>query len=257
MTLSPEFDHAKFVRALLDPDLPPPGSLKTTQGSRPARRFAVHRNNVVVGLIDALSERFPVCLRLVGESFFRAMARRYVRVSLPRSPMLFEYGEEFPEFILGFAPARGLPYLPDVARLEYAMGRAYHAEDAEPLTLDFLRSLPGDRLARATASLHPSTQVVPSKYPIVSIWRANQALNPPQILALHCPEEALVIRPHLDVNAHTLPAGGSAFVEALIARSTFGEAAQAASWRAKDFDLTGCLRGLLACEAFVAIEVEN
>jgi hypothetical protein len=257
MAPSPEFDHGEFVRALLDPDLPPPRSLKAAHDLRPARRFAVYRNNVVVGLIDALSERFPVCLRLVGEEFFRAMARCYARVSFPRVPMLFEYGEDFAEFVSRFEPVRDLPYLSDVARLEYAMGRAYHAADAATLPLDFVRSLPGDRLASATALLHPSTQVIPSRYPIISIWSANTAPDPPEILALDHAEDALVVRPRLAVEAHALPASGSTLVEVLMGGGTFGEAVNAASRRARDFDLAASLRTLLACEAFVAINVEN
>lgn len=255
MTPSPEFDQGEFVRALLDPDLPPPEGLKGAHGAQPAQRFAVYRNNVVAGLIDALSERFPVCLRLVGEEFFRAMAQCYVRVSLPRTPMLFEYGEDFSEFVSGFEPARGLPYLPDVARLEYAMGRAYHAEDAAPLPLDVVRSLPPERLEAATASFHPSLQVVPSNYPIVSIWRANMAPNPPQSLTLDHAEDALVVRPRLVVEAHALPAAGSVFIETLMSGGTFGEALSAASRRAKDFDLTANLCSLLASEALTAINI--
>lgn len=255
MAPSPEFDQGEFVRSLLDPDLPPPVGLKATRGKPPLRRFAIYRNNVVAGLIDALSERFPVCLRLVGQEFFRAMAQRYVSVSLPRTPVLFEYGEDFAEFVAGFEPARELPYLPDVARLESAMGRAYHAEDAAPLTLDLVRSLPPERLTAATASFHPSAQVVTSNYPIVSIWRANMAPDPPQTVTLDHAEDALLVRPRLDVKAHVLPAGGSAFIETLIGGDTFGEAVNVASECAKDFDLTANLRMLLASEALTAINI--
>lgn len=253
--MTPELNQGEFVRALLDPDLAPPEGLQPAHGLPPLRRFAVYRNNLAVGLIDALCARFPVCMRLVGEEFFRALALRYVRVSLPRVPMLFEYGEDFAEFIAAFKPAHGLPYLPDVARLEYAMGRAYHAADAAPLPLEFVRSLSGDRLEDATASLHPSTQVVPSPYPIVSIWRANMAPGTPPVLTLDHAEDALVIRPRLDVKTHALPAGGSAFVVALKGGATFGEAVNAAGRRAEDFDLAATLRTLLACEAFVAIDI--
>ncbi len=228
MTSSLEFDQGEFARALLDPDLPPPVGLKATHGKPPLRRFAVYRNNVVAGLIDALSERFPVCMRLVGEEFFRVMAQRYVSASLPRTPMLFEYGEDFATFISRFEPARSLPYLADLAHLEYALGRAYHAADAAPLFWDILRSLPPERLETATVSLHPSMQIVLSKYPIVSIWRANMAAGPPQILILDHAEHAFVVRPRLDVEVCALPAGGSVFVRSLINGDTFGEAVKAA-----------------------------
>ncbi len=257
MTPPPEFDHEEFVRALLDPDVPPPAGLKAAHGLSAARRFAVYRNNVIAGLTDALAERFPVCLRLVGEDFFRAMAHAYIRVSLPRVPMLFDYGEDFGKFISDFEPARSLPYLPDVARLEYAVGRAYHAADAMPLSRDVFRSLPPEGLESATVSLHPSTQVLASAYPVVSIWHENTAPDPPQIVALDHAEDGLVVRPRLDVAVCALPVGGSAFVEALMGGAAFGEAAKAATGRARDFDLTTCLRALLACEAFTAISVEE
>ncbi len=256
MTPTPECDRADFVNALLDPDLPLPSGLKAWHGEQPIRRFAVYRNNVTAGLTEALEERFPVCLRLVGEEFFRAMAQSYVRASLPRTPALAEYGEDFADFISAFEPARALPYLPDVARLEYAMGRAYHAADAAPLSLELMRSLPGVRLASATVSLHPSLQLVPSKYPIVSIWRTNMPDAEISGLDLDHGQDALVVRPRLEVETHILPDGGFAFVGAFADGATFSAAANSARRVAPDFDLTGCFRVLLACETIVAIHID-
>lgn len=253
MTASADFDQDAFVRALLDPELPATNGLEARHGLPPERRFAVYRNNVCVGLVDALAERFPVCRQLVGDEFFRAMARCYVREFLPRSPMLFEYGDEFAIFISSFEPARELPFLSDVARLEYAVGQAYHAENATPLPMDVIRALPFDRLAGATAALHPSTHVVASTYPIVSIWRRHLSDEEMTPLELNHGEEALVVRPELAVNVTALPLGGSAFVHALEDGRTFGQAVIAASGIAADFDLTGCLRELLLAQAFIAV----
>ena len=174
--------------------------LKQADGFPPKRRFAVYRNNVCVGLVDALAERFPICLQLVGDEFFRAMAQCYVRERLPRTPMLFEYGDAFAAFVSEFEPARELPYLPDVARLEYAVGAAYHAADAAPLPLDFLRALSHERLDSATAVLHPSTHVVASAYPIVSIWRRHMSDDEMTPVELEHGEEALVVRPELAIS---------------------------------------------------------
>lgn len=257
MTTSADFDQNAFVRALLDPKLPPPNGVEASHGFAPARRLAVYRNNVCVGLVDALAERFPICLQLVGDEFFRAMAQCYAREHLPRTPMLFEYGDAFATFVSDFTPARELPYLPDVARLEYAVGQAYHAADAAPLSLDFLRALPFDRLESATAVLHPSTHVVASAYPIVSIWRRHMSDDKMTPVELDQCEEALVVRPELAISVSTLPAGGSAFVEALRSGGTFGEAVKAATDVAADFKLIDCLRELLLTGAFVAIRVAH
>ncbi|PWB89412.1 DUF2063 domain-containing protein [Methylocystis sp. MitZ-2018] len=257
MTTSADVDQNAFVRALLDPELPPPNGLEASHGFPPERRFAIYRNNVCVGLVDALAERFPICLQLVGDEFFRAMAQCYVREHLPRTPMLFEYGDAFATFVSDFAPARELPYLPDVARLEYAVGQAYHAADAAPLSLDSLRALPLDRLESATAVLHPSTHVVASAYPIVSIWRRHMSDEEMTPVELDHGEEALVVRPELAIKVTALPAGGSAFVDALRSGGTFGEAVNAATAVAADFKLTDCLRELLLTGAFVALSVAH
>lgn len=255
MTTSADFDQGDFVRALRDPDLPPPVGLESHTGVPPERRFAVYRNNLCVGLIDALSERFPVCRRLVGDEFFRAMARCYMRDFLPRTPMLFEYGDEFATFISTFEPASALPYLPDVARLEYAVGLAYHAADVAPTSLDVMRALPFDRLDSATATLHPSTYVIASKYPIVSIWRRHMSDDDSTPLELSHGEDALILRPALEICVSTLAAGGAAFVEALKNGNSFGEAMNAAACVSTDFKLAACLSELLVADAFVAIHI--
>jgi hypothetical protein len=104
-----------FSAALLDAGRPVPDAL-TSHGARvPEKRFAVYRNNVVAGLVNALAARFPAVQRIVGEEFFRAMAQVYARAHPPRSRLLMQYGEDFAEFIEGFEPAAELVYLADVA----------------------------------------------------------------------------------------------------------------------------------------------
>jgi hypothetical protein len=257
MTAATELDQGAFVRALLDPDTPPPDGLEAWRGRRLDRRFSVYRNNVIGGLVGALSERFPVCLRLVGEEFFRAMAQCYACAFPPCVPMMFEYGDTFANFVSSFEPAGALPYLPDVARLEYAVGRAYHAADAAPLPLNIVRSLPAHGLDEATASFHPSMQVVPSRYPMLSIWRRDMSNEETTQLELARGEDVLVVRPYLDVEVSELPAGGSVFVHALMNGSTFQDAANEAARRVADFDLAACLCVLLANNAFAAIRVRH
>ncbi len=119
-----------FAAALLDPGLPMPDGLVGPDGEPGPKRFAVYRNNVVAGLTETLKDAFPAVHRIVGTDFFRAMARAYVLVEPPRSPIMLDYGAGFPDFIRQFDPAAGLPYLADVARIERAWTEAYHAPEA-------------------------------------------------------------------------------------------------------------------------------
>jgi len=131
MSLAPArpTQHA-FASALLDPARPVPSGLATWNGSDPVARFAVYRNNVVVSLVAALADTFPVVRELVGEEFFTAMARLYVAEQPPLSPVLAHYGDGFADWVVQFEPAAAVPCLADMARLERARVRAYHAADA-------------------------------------------------------------------------------------------------------------------------------
>ena len=173
-----------------------------------ARRFSVYRNTVHHSLIEALGERFPAVRRLVGAAFFAAAARQFIHESPPSSPLLAEYGAAFPEFLARFEPVAGLPYLADVARLEWLRGRAYHAADADALEPSAFREAVAMAEGDVGISLHPSSALFWSPYPAVSIWRANHDGRTEPIPP--GPEAALVFRrsdavPVLSIPQHLLP----------------------------------------------------
>jgi len=237
----------EFTLALLDRERATPASIGS--GSRSDRRFNVYRNNVFVSLTDALATRFPVCELLVGQDFFREMARTFVELCPPRSPVLLNYGDELGDFIDTFPPARSLPYLGDVARLEAARTRAYRAADAEPLTRDELVALAPCAWDETRVTVHPSVQIVRSHYGVVSIWEAHRGTNTPSEVDVCAPEDALVIRPDLDVEVHRLPPGGAVFLLTLMEGATFHEAARRAAASDQEFDLVTSLTALLVGRA--------
>ena len=85
-----------FAAALLDPDRETPALVAGPAGKAAAKRYNVYRNNVTVSLIDALAAVYPAVQRITGVDFFRAMARFHIRATPPTSPLLFEYGRDFP-----------------------------------------------------------------------------------------------------------------------------------------------------------------
>ena len=123
----------EFIKAALTPDAPIPAGMVTPMGTPAKRRFDVYRNNIIVGLKEAIAASYPAVKSLVGDAFFDAMAGDYVRAHPPKTPILPLYGADFAAFIDNFAPASRLPYLGDVARLEYALRQSYHAADTRPV----------------------------------------------------------------------------------------------------------------------------
>lgn len=237
-----------FAQAVQDPDRALPDGLTSSAGYNDPLRFAVYRNNVHVSLVAALAKGFPVTRMLVGEEFFTAMARVFVGQTKPASPMLFEYGETFPPFIASFPPATSLPYLPDLARLEHAWTRAYHAADDPVLAADTLRAMPPSDLLEHRFARHPAAALVTSRHPIGSIWQAHRQ-SPPARLTASGPETVLIARPSLDVTVTILPAHDADFARSLLAGAAIGDAA-AASGDTPGFDLGAALVGLVSLGAF-------
>src|SRR5262249_39103200 len=128
------------------------------------RRLQVYRNNTFSSLTAALKDTFPVVCQLVGERFFGYAAEEYILARPPRAPRLAEYGEDFADFLSGFEPARSLAYLPDVARLEWAVNAAYHAPDAPTLDPVRIAALPQERYSHLTFVAHPSARLVASEF---------------------------------------------------------------------------------------------
>lgn len=241
-----------FAGAVLDPEAAVPAPLSGRGVASPSRRFGVYRNNVYASLIDVLAERFPVVARLVGEGFFRAMARAYVEREPPRSAVLIRYGVSFPDFIADFAPAASVPYLADMASLEWAWHAAYHAPDAVPLPLAELAGAI-DHAEDAVLTLHPSLSVVRSIYPILSIFELNTQAGDVPPTRLEGGEDALVARPRLEVELRRLPKGGASFLLALKEEKSIGEAAAIACGQHPSFDLQANLAGLIAGGAIVGV----
>jgi hypothetical protein len=211
-----------FAAALLQPRLDVPAGIEVRNRRRAERRFAVHRNNFVVSLIDTLAESFPVTQALVGPEFFRAMARERVLAAPPRNPVLTDYAIGFPDFIAQFPPAAAVPYLADVARIEALRIRAYHAADATPVPDVAYRDLfqAPERLATTRAELHPAGGWFRSRHAAYSIWRAHQGLQDMAEARLADIdvariEDVLIVRPALDVIVAALPDGTVAWLDAL------------------------------------------
>lgn len=249
--------HSQWRNALLDPDAPLPEGLRTWNGSDPLPRFNVYRNNVIVSLVDALAETFPVCQALVGEAFFRSMARSYVRESLPSSPVLARYGRDFPEFVESFAPARPVAYLADMARLEWHYLDAHHAADEEPLSAGALHdSLRAARTLHAVRlRCHPSLRVLDSAHAIASLWAAHQGTMDIGSVDPLQGECAWLLRSGITVSVRRAAAAAGRWLGALSGGRSLGDALDAALERDPAFDAAGHLAELLRLGGIVAVNV--
>jgi uncharacterized protein (UPF0276 family) len=249
-------EQQTMALAVCDAAADVPAFIRAPGSAAAGRRFDVYRNNMALGLIEALKADYPVVTRLVGVPFMNAMARDYVRRELPTSPVLLAYGGGFADFVAGYAPAASLPYLADVARLEWAWLEAYHAADAEPLDVSSLAAIDPDRLADLRLALLPSLRLVASEHPVAAIWAAHQGGEPGQGLAAIAPraEHVIVGRPLLDVDMRLVTAAVHAFIASLLAGATLG-AALAACEDETDFDASAAIALLFSARLVTGLGI--
>jgi hypothetical protein len=210
-------------------------------------RLQIYRHHVFTTLTAALQAVFPVVCRLVDERFFGYAADQYIRVEPPSGPCLFEYGATFPEFLAAFPPCRDLPYLGDVARLEWAMHRALHAPDTAPLGPEALRSVAPETAGGLVFTLDASLSLLASRWPIDAIWRANQpdAAEQGAAVDLRAGGVALEVRRHGDgVAFRVIAPAVHAFRRALADGRPLAVATEQALAADRAFDLPGELGAL-------------
>jgi len=183
------------------------------------RRLHVYRNNVVASLGAALAAVYPVTMRLVGVAFFRALARAYVVRHPSSSANLHAFGGCLPGFIAAQPALATLPYLADVAALEWAMHEVYHEADEERLDVKALARVQVDAQPRVRLHLQLATRFVASPFPVLAIWRAHRdAADDDDVAPVSLADggvSILVARSDFEVELRVLAAGEDRFLRAL------------------------------------------
>jgi hypothetical protein len=206
------------------------------------RRLAIYRANMVAGADKALSAAYPVIRQAVGAEFFHGLAREYQRATPSTSGDLTGFGATFHEFLATFEHVQAMPWLPDLARLEWAVHRAYGAADAPEWDAATLGAVEPGRQAAIRFDWAPGTAVIRSIYPIVRVWTIHQPGHAGEFsVDWDQAETALVARDGFVVTVSSCDAGDAAFLEAALAGAPLGDAATAALARHPDFDLGSLL----------------
>lgn len=212
-----------------------------------AARLRIHRHHVFSSLSKALAGTFCTVHRLVGEDCFKSLSRDFVQAEPPCGPVLAEYGATFPFHLDAHPLARELPYLADVARLDWALNLAFHSPLERPLAGADLAHVPTGELPLQRVRLTAGTTVVRSAYPLARIWAACQPDASEDDVELGMEgARLLVFRRPDDAGFVELGEGEAAFVVSLVPGGSLEEAVIAAMGVEPDFDLSLAFARLLA-----------
>lgn len=221
-----------------------------TPDDRTLGAIAVYRNTSIKGRVDALEANYPAVTQLVGAEWFRAAAREFVEAQPGDDPVLAAFGAAFPDWLAGFEPARDMPYLAPVARLDRAWTEAHLASDAVPLSAAQAAAA-GLALAAMPARLVPSASLFWFDWTAPSLWMAHRF---PSEQAELCwrpdPEGLLVHRPGAEVRAHRLSRAEWVFLDACRKGRPFGVASLSARSVRPRTDISSLFAGLIALGVF-------
>jgi len=223
-----------------------------------ARRLAIYRANLVAASAKALGAAYPVLRQVVGEAFFDGLARAYQRFAPSTSGDLSDHGAVFAEFVAEFPHTQSLPYLPDLARLEWAVHRAYGAADAPAWDQQALAQVAPDRQAAIHFDWAAGTAIVESNHPIARVWRIHQSDFEGEFSIDGVVREcALVAREGFRVVVSALGAGDAAFIASSLAGTALGGSAEVALAANPGFDLGDLLSRLTASNVICGISTDK
>lgn len=233
--------------------------IRATKASDAEVRFDIYRNNVRASLIEVMRSAFPAVNYFAGNDNFAYAASRFLEIASPRIPRLYAYGDQFPEFLKDFGPAQAMPWLTDLARLEWACQESLFAADADALRIEHISQLEG-HTEPVQLRLHPSLRVVSSFYPVLSLWEQaisekDKGRGRPN---LETPGETiLLVRPQDDVEFHRLLPGEAALITAIRDGQDLAGALEATRVAQPGQDLGYILAVLVARNCFMALDVST
>ena len=222
------------------------------------QRLAIYRANVAAAATKALGAAYPVIQQVVGDAFFDGLARAYQRVVPSTSGDLYDYGDTFAGFVAEFPHTQSLPYLPDLARLEWAAHRAYGAADAPAWGRQALAQVEPARQAALRFDWAAGTAIVESSFPIARIWLIHQqGFDGEFSVDWSVCESALVAREGFRVVVRALDAGDAAFIAGSLAGAALGPSAEKALAADPSFDLGQLLGRLVASNVICGFNTDK
>lgn len=224
-----------------------PEALARFKGEGNEDRFGLYRGNLTATWEKVLSAAYPVLRQLVGDEFFAALTRAYGMAQPSQDPDLNRFGASFADFLAGFEHVADYPYLPDMARIEWALHRAHYAPDAPAVTARDIAALDPEQFEQGRFALHPACTLVASPWAVAPLWLAHQPggeYDFPQAMA--APSACVLARPHWKTELAPLSAAGHAALAALAQGGAMGEALDAAFELDEEFDVAAALKQWVA-----------
>lgn len=244
--------HALFAHALSWSEIDSQSLIRPIGSCDQQRRFNIYRNNRMSSLIEVLGSTYPALHRLVGDEFFKASAKAFIEAQPPSQPVMAEYGREFGQFMSALPTVSALPYLRDVAELEWWHLQAYHCEDAAVFEVTQLSNIRPESVMDIVFNCHPALNLIESNWPVGSIWMRSSSIGDSfdTPIDMQQGEGVIITRPELQVRVSIISHAAIVFLRSIQQGKSLGAAAERALEADATFDAGSDLTGLIGLGAF-------
>lgn len=219
------------------------------------QRFQIYQHNYFSTLIDALQSVYAITYQLVGEDFFVYMAKDYILHNPSLSGDIRQFGKDFATFIATFPAVQYLPYLADMARLEWAYHEVFHAADVECFNLAELQSMDKNTYPQLKFLLNPACRLIESEYPILEIWQLHQGDNDKIIELSSSHDKVLILRVGLEVTLTRLNAAEFVLLQAFAEGLCFAEACKQAASAEPTIMITPVMQKFVSTNVIVSFSL--
>lgn len=221
-------------------------------------RLQIHQNNFRLTLSSALSGVYPIVMSFVGSDWLEAALKKFVVMHPPQIASLAHYGGGFADFLDSFEPAASMPYLGDVARLEWAIHECQNAGEEKLLTAKDWKEMSGPDVAKQTLPLVKAHKFVVSEYPLLDLWHVGNGVESGgEINLASGGTTLLVIRPEAEVMIFPLELTEYTFLNMLASGETILTAAMAADWENVDSPMVESMLRYASIGFFSAMHIEE
>ncbi len=215
-------------------------------------RLSIYRNTVFASLHATLCAHYPSVATLVGDGCMQALAHDYITAHPPIAPCMAEYGAHFAAMIATHPSLADLPYLPDMARLDWALvlcSRAAPWDDDDhgpqmPISPD------------ASLCWPSSLSVLTVEYPVDEIRTCLEHGDEAQLAAIDMTPMArhgVLWRGADSTHLRLVPQGAGAFVRAAMAGADAAQACESVLEAGPEADIADILHTHILPAPFVRL----
>ncbi len=146
---------------------------------KPEQRVEVYRTNARSLHVSVLVDVFCVCEKILGNDYFKQIAKNYFNQHPSQSSDLNEYGKAFPKYlqslILKRPELKEFQYLADLAHLEWNIQKAHFSKDNINLDVTGYQKKCAQDGGNTVLLLQPSVSVMSSMFPVTELWGMHQS----------------------------------------------------------------------------------